>query len=141
TGTERVQGQHERYLLFVIDEAEGVADYVFDAIRSMTSGGISIVLMLANPRTRSSRFHRAAEGRTVVNFRMSCIYHPNVLAGREIVPGAVMREYVETMIDDGKEQHAEVVDAHDNDRDTFELPWRPGVIYAPDPEFMFRVLG
>jgi hypothetical protein len=140
-GTERTQGQHAPYQLFIIDEAEGVADYVFDAIRSMTSGGISIVLMLANPRTRSSRFHRAAEGRTVANFRISCIYHPNVLAGREIVPGAVMRDYVETMIDDGKTQHAEVVDAHDPDRDTFELPWRPGVIYHPDPEFMFRVLG
>jgi hypothetical protein len=140
-GTERAQGQHEQYQLFIIDEAEGVADYLFDAIRSMTSGGISIVLMLANPRTRSSRFHRAAEGRNVANFRISCIYHPNVLAGREVVPGAVMRAYVETMIDDGKEQHAEVVEKHDPDKDTFELPWRPGVIYAPDPEFMFRVLG
>lgn len=140
-GTERTQGQHAPYQLFIIDEAEGVADYVFDAIRSMTSGGISIVLMLANPRTRVSRFHRAGEGRNVVNFRISCVYHPNVLSGREIVPGAVMREYVETMIDDGKEQHAEVVEAHDPDQDTFELPWQPGVIYQPDPEFMFRVLG
>jgi hypothetical protein len=140
-GTERVQGQHEQYLMFVIDEAEGVAEYVFDAIRSMTSGGISIVLMLANPRTRTSRFHKAAASDRVASFRISCIHHPNVLAGREIVPGAVMRDYVETMIDDGETQHAEVVEAHDADAHTFELPWRPGIIYRPDPEFMFRVLG
>lgn len=140
-GSERVQGQHERYLMFVIDEAEGVADYVFDAIRSMTSGGISIVLMLANPRTRSSRFHHAAASSHSANFRISCVYHPNVLLGREVVPGAVSRDYVESMIDDGTTRHAEVVTAHDDDRHTFELPWRPGVIYAPDHEFMFRVLG
>lgn len=140
-GTERAQGQHGPYLLFVLDEAEGIADYVFDAVRSMTSGGLSIVLMLANPRTRASRFHRASEGANVANFRISCISHPNVVEGREVVPGAVRRAYVESMIDDGTTQHCEVVAEHDPDRHTFELPWRPGVIYAPNPEFMFRVLG
>lgn len=140
-GTERAQGQHGPYLMFVLDEAEGIADYVYDAVRSMTSGGVTIVLLLANPRTRTSRFHRAATGEDVANFRISCIYHPNVLSDREIVPGAVMRRYVESMIDDGQEQHAEIVDAHDEDAHTFDLPWRPGVIYQPDAEFMFRVLG
>lgn len=140
-GTERVQGQHEQYLLFVIDEAEGVADFVFDAIKSMSSGGIAIVLMLANPRTRTSRFHRMKEGQAVANFRISCLSHPNVLAGRDIIPGAVRRDYVETMIEDGDTRHCDVVQTHDPDVQTFELPWRPGVIYRPDPEFLFRVLG
>lgn len=140
-GTERAQGQHGPHLMFVLDEAEGIADYVYDAVRSMTSGGVAIVLMLANPRTRSSRFHRAAAGADVANFRISCVYHPNVLAGRELVPGAVQRRYVEQMIADGQTQHAEVVERHDPDLHTFELPWRPGTIYRPDHEFMFRVLG
>lgn len=140
-GTERAQGQHGPHLLFVLDEAEGIADYVYDAVKSMTSGGLAIVLLLANPRTRSSRFHRMGAADNVANFRMSCLYHPNVLADHEIVPGAVRRRYVEEMIDDGTTRHAEVVAAHDPDAHTFELPWRPGVIYAPDHEFMFRVLG
>jgi hypothetical protein len=140
-GTERVQGQHAPYLLFVIDEAEGVADFVYDAIKSMASGGIAIVILTANPRTRSSRFHKLKSGRQVVNFRISSISHPNVIAGRALIPGAVERAYVETMIDDGNTQHCEVVSAHDPDRHTFTLPWRPGVIYAPDAEFLFRVLG
>jgi hypothetical protein len=140
-GTERVQGQHAPYLLFVIDEAEGVADFVYDAIKSMASGGIAIVILTANPRTRSSRFHKLKSGRAVVNFRVSCIAHPNVRAGRALIPGAVERAYVEAMIDDGETQHCEVVSAHDPDCHTFELPWRPGVIYAPDAEFLFRVLG
>ncbi len=140
-GTERAQGQHGPHLLFVLDEAEGIADYVYDAVQSMTSGGLSIVLMLANPRTRYSRFHRISAGANVVNFRLSCIYHPNVLENREIVPGAVMRRYVEQMIDDGMTQHAEQVEQHDSDDHTFELPWREGTIYRPDAEFLFRVMG
>lgn len=136
-GTERVQGQHGRYNLYVLDEAEGVADFVFDAIRSMTSGGISIVLMLANPRTRTSRFHVIAEEPHVVSFRMSCLSHPNVRAGRELVPGAVRRQYVEEMI----AAHCEEVAAHEPDNFTFEVEWMPGKILLPDTEFLFRVLG
>lgn len=136
-GTERVQGQHGKYLMFVLDEAEGIADYVWNAVDSMTSGGISVVLMLANPRTRISKFHKAREFSNVRNFRISCLWHPNVLQGREVVPGAVRREYVEEMI----EKHCEAVTAHSADDHTFEVPWRPGVIFRPNAEFMFRVLG
>ena len=136
TGTERIQGQHGPYLMFVIDEAEGVADYVWNAIESMTSGGTVIVLMLANPRTRSSPFHRAAARADTASFRISCLWHPNVVAGRELIPGAVRREYVDAMI----ETHCQLVAEPDADRMTFSVPWRDG-IWAPDSEFMFRVLG
>lgn len=136
-GTERVQGQHGKYLLFALDEAEGIADYVWDAVKSMTSGGIAIVLMLANPRTRISRFHKARELPSVRSFRISCIWHPNVLAGREVVPGAVRRDYVESMLD----EHCETVAVHDEDEQTFTVPWRPGQIFKPDGEMLFRVLG
>lgn len=137
TGTERVQGQHEQHLIFVLDEAEGIDDYVWDALESMTSGGIVIVLMLANPRTRSSRFHKAGSDPRVTSFRISCVWHPNVLAGREVIPGAVRRDYVDGMID----RHCEAVPAHSPDDLTFEVPWRPGVVFKPDTEMLFRVLG
>lgn len=136
-GTERAQGQHGKYLMFVLDEAEGIDDYVWDAVDSMTSGGLSIVLMLANPRTRLSRFHREAAGAQVRSFRISCLHHPNVLSGQEVVPGAVRRAWVDDKID----KHCEAVEAHDADAYTFEIPWRPGVIYRPDAEFLFRVAG
>lgn len=137
SGTERVQGQHGRYLMFILDEAEGVADFVYEAVESMTSGGIAIVLMLANPRTRTSKFYKQRGRGDTENFRISCLYHPNVLADREIVPGAVRRHYVDAMLKD----HAEAVDSHSEDDHTFELPWQPGIVYKPDAEMMFRVLG
>lgn len=136
-GTERVQGQHGKYLMFIIDEAEGVADFVFDAIESMASGGIVIVLMLANPRTRTSQFYKQRTREDVVNFRISCLHHPNVLADKEIVPNAVRRQYVETMVTN----HCEETSTDEPDNHTFTLPWRDGIIYKPNAEFMFRVLG
>ena len=135
--TEGVQGQHGLYNLYILDEAEGVADFVFDAIRSMTSGGISIVLMAANPRTRSSRFHKIGTEPHVRSFRMSCLNHPNVIAGREIVPGAVRRQYVEEMLS----AHCQEAPTHNADEYTFEVAWHPGKIFLPDSEFLFRVLG
>lgn len=145
-GSHRVHGQHERYLIFVIDEGEGVADFVFDAVDSMTSGGISIVLMLANPQTRTSRFHKAGSHSDTRSFRISCLHHPNVIAGREIVPGAVKRQYVEKMT----EKHCQVVTRHNPDDHTFTLPYDvtvkgkslpAGTIFLPDAEYMFRVMG
>ena len=146
-GTERVQGQHGVYLMFVLDEAEGIPDFVWNAVDSMASGGICIVLMLANPRTRASRFYKAKKLSTVASFRISCVGHPNVIAGREVVPGAVRREYVQEMI----EKHCEVVAAHEEDQHSFCLPFPvqagdgavhpAGTIFLPNAEFLFRVLG
>jgi len=136
SGTERVQGQHGRYLMFVLDEAEGIPAFVWNAVNSMSSGGIVIVLMLANPRTRSSRFHKERESDNVASFQLSCLWHPNVLEGKDIVPGGVRRDWVDKMIDN----ECEVVTQHNPDKYTFEVPWRPG-IFEPSPEFMFRVLG
>ncbi len=145
-GTERIQGKHGEFLMFVLDEAEGVDAFVYDAINSMTSGGITIVLMQANPKTRTSKFHKIKDNSNCVSFRMSCINHPNVVAGREIVPNAVQREYVRSMI----EQHCEIAEEHNPDDETFELDWNvvvkdriypAGTIFKPNYEFCWRVLG
>lgn len=146
TGTTRIHGQHGEYLMFVLDEAEGIPDFVWGAVDSMASGGICIVLMLANPQTRSSKFHKQKSLSTVRNFRISCVQHPNVLQGREVVPGAVKRGYVEEMV----EKHCQVLALHDPDEHSFDLPFPvwvdgkelpPGTILKPNAEFLFRVLG
>jgi len=145
-GSHRIHGQHNRYLMFVLDEAEGIPGFVWRAVDSMASGGIVIVVMVANPETRSSTFHKQKNLSTVRSFRISCIHHPNVVQGREVVPGAVRREYVAEMI----EKHCEVITSHDEDRHTFELAFAvqigetvhpAGTVFLPNAEFMFRVLG
>lgn len=159
TGEEKTKGQHNEYLLFVIDEADGAEDFIFDAIDTMVSGGIYLVLMLANPRSRDSRFHQLRKYSHVRTLRISSLSHPNVVSGKEIIPGAVKRDFVEKEI----EKSCEVLHIHDDsctleehnkfhdeEKFTFELPYAvmvkeqrmpPGTIFRPSPEFMTRVLG
>jgi hypothetical protein len=136
TGTERAQGQHGEYLMFVIDEAEGVPKFVFDAVRSMSSGGICVVLVLRNPRTTICEAHKIRRESTCKSFRISCFDHPNVRGDREVIPGSVRRDYVEGML-----EGCEGVSEHREDDYTFELAWRKGIIYRPSLEFLWRVLG
>lgn len=136
TGTERAQGQHGEYLMFVLDEAEGIPKFIFDAVSSMASGGICIVLVLRNPRTTVCPAHKIRKQETTANFRISCIDHPNVMQDREIIPGAVRRQYVMDKLDE-----CEVVNEHSPDEYTFELPWQPGIIYRPSLEFLWRIHG
>lgn len=135
--TETIQGQHEAHQLYVVDEAEGVGAPFWKSREALISGGISIVLMCANPKTRASFFHRIAADPRCVSFQLSCLTHPNVLHNRDVVPSAVRRDYVTSMIDD----HCDEVTAHEPDALTFEVPWRKGKIYKPDAEFQYRVLG
>ncbi len=136
-GGERVQGQHGKFLMFVLDEAEGIPKFVYEAIDSMTSGGIVIVLMIANPKTRNSHFYHQAKYSNVLSMRMSCLQHPNVVADKTVVPGAVKRSYVTDMI----EKHCHEVDGPNPDLFHFQVPWDATTWYEPNNEFMFRVLG
>jgi len=136
SGTERAQGQHGDYLLFVIDEAEGIPDFVWDAVSSMASGGIVMVIIARNPRTRTSEAHKIRERAYCRPFRISCLDHPNVIHNREIVRASVTRDYIESML-----KETVRVEEHDEDKHTFELPWRPGEIYEPKQKFLWRVMG
>ncbi len=137
--TEALQGQHVAFQLFVLDEAEGLPSMLWDAIKAMTTGGISIVLMLANPRTRTSRFHQCVKLPYVKSFRLSGLWFPNVYHGKEIIPEATNRQFVDDLIDDP--EYCQVTDKHSEDEFTFEVHWRPGKIYLPKSGFLWRVMG
>lgn len=136
-GRERIQGQHAPFTLIVIDEAPGVENYVYDAIPNLTSGGIYIILMVGNPTSTTTRFHKEATREDCINFRMDTAWHPNVLADREIIPGAATRRFVLSQITD----HCELVDEHDPEAYTFSLAWEPALIYRPDSEYLNHVMG
>ena len=138
TGTERAQGQHGDYLMFVVDEAEGVESFVFDAIDSMASGGIAhIVLVARNPRTSSCRAHKIRKLPTTNALRISCLHHPNVVHNRDIVPASVTRRWVDEKIDEWCNLSKE----HNPDLYTFEVPWRDGIFEPADQRFLWRVMG
>lgn len=139
TGIERIQGQHHPYLMFIADEAEGISDVVFNALEGMDTGVVVIVLLLANPRTRSSKFHAIRELPYVVNFRINTLTHPNVVSGRQIIQGAATRDWVFRRLQN--EEYCDEVEEHDEDAHTFEVEWLPGKIFRPKAVTFWRILG
>lgn len=147
-GTSRIQGQHDEFLLFILDEAEGIPAFVFNAVDAMMTGGtVVICLMIANPQTRSSAFHKAGKLPGVARYRLSVLDFPNVVLGAPVVKGGTSREWVNAKI----VKHCSTVQTHNEDEHTFEVAWDvprddgtvypAGTIFLPDAEFMFRVMG
>lgn len=59
TKPENMQGFHEDNMLFIVDEASGVADPIMEAIFGTLSGDNNKLLMMGNPTKTTGAFHDA----------------------------------------------------------------------------------
>jgi len=57
TKPENMQGFHEDYMLFIVDEASGVEDKIMEAIDGTLSGPFNKLLMMGNPTRTSGTFY------------------------------------------------------------------------------------
>lgn len=94
--TERMGGFSGDQLLFIVDEASGVEENIFEAIEGNRAGGARVV-MFGNPTRTSGAFFEAFHDKADFwhTVRVSSEETPNVAAGRPIVPGLATREWVE----------------------------------------------
>jgi hypothetical protein len=60
---DRFQGFHQDNILFVVDEAPGVAEEIFEAIEGSMTSARARLLLLGNPTARSGTFYEAFHGR------------------------------------------------------------------------------
>ncbi len=136
-GEERSKGKHGPFILHILDEAEGVPEFYWDSVDAMMTGGtVVLAVAIANPKSRSTRFHKLGKRSGVKRYRLSVLDHPNVVSGADVVPGATSRRWVDEQID----HECELTDKHSEDDHTFEVPWRPG-IWRPSPKFLTMVMG
>jgi len=89
------QGVHHADLLVLIDEAPGIEDPIHEAIASLTVAGGNRRVMVGNPTEMGGAFFRAFQSGGWAKLHMSCLDHPNVVLGREVIPGAVTRRWIE----------------------------------------------
>lgn len=92
---EKVAGYSGDELLFILDEASGIPENIFEAIEGNRAGGASVV-MFSNP-TRTSgtffdAFHSKREFWHVIH--ISSRETPNAITGRRVVPGLATSEWV-----------------------------------------------
>lgn len=97
TGSEKSRegkfsGKHAPFMLFVLDEADAIPEFVYRGIESCMSGGHVRLLMLFNPRQQTGPVYmrEVEEAGNVVE--LTAFNHPNVKTGNDIFPGAVNRE-------------------------------------------------
>lgn len=93
---EAVAGVSGKHLLYILDESSGIPDTIFEAIEGNRAGGAR-VLMLGNPTRCEGEFFRSHTDKTEFykTIHISSEDTPNVLEGREVIPGLATREWVE----------------------------------------------
>ena len=88
----RFAGKHSEHLFFIVDEGDAVPEPCFKGIESCMSGQHERLLILFNPRaTRGKPYELERDGKARV-VEIPAFSHPNVITGRNIIPGAVSRE-------------------------------------------------
>ena len=144
-GAARVQGQHaivgsgdrSHASVHLFDEADKIDDpEVFNSVKTLVDKGVSLWLISLNPMTATAPV-QDLRGPSVRRYELSVLDHPNVQQGRDVIPGASNREWVEQKLGDW----AEEVSEHDPRAGTFELDWLPGRVFKPLPPWWWRVVG
>jgi hypothetical protein len=85
---ERMAGISGKNVLFIVDEASGVPEPIFEAIEGNRAGGAKI-LMTSNPTKTSGTFYNAFNEQRALwdTFHISSRETPNALTGQKIIPG------------------------------------------------------
>ncbi len=94
---DQFQGFHCENMLVVVDEAEGVAEPIYEAVEAVMTSAHPTLLLIGNPTTTSGGFHRAfhREKGIYETITMSALESPNVAAGRIVIPGLTTPAWVE----------------------------------------------
>jgi hypothetical protein len=91
----RVTGFHAPRLLVIVTEAQGIEPFAWEGILANTTGGDSRILAVGNPLNPSGKFFEVSRSPQWCSIQLSAFDHTNVVEGREIIPGAVTREFID----------------------------------------------
>ncbi|NQW16788.1 MAG: hypothetical protein HQ478_04805 [Chloroflexi bacterium] len=86
---DRFQGFHEGSILFVVDEAPGVDDEIFEAIEGSMTSARARLLLLGNPTSLSGTFYEAFHSKRQLwsTIHISAFDTPNLLQSPDEPPG------------------------------------------------------
>jgi len=153
----RFSGKHASHILFIVDEGDGVPDEIYEGIDSCMSGGFARLLVLFNPRAQRGPVFNMENANRARVVQLSSFNHPNVITGKDIIPGAVTRETVVRRINDWTRPAVE--GETPSDEESFDVPdclvgcevkSLQGLMYPPmksgkrvitDNAFSYMVLG
>ncbi len=89
------QGEHREYLLFITEETPGIHPAIMKAIENTKTGTKNAQLSVGNPDNVLDQLSLFADTPGVLKIRASGYDHPNIVVGREVIPGAVSSKSIE----------------------------------------------
>lgn len=132
---EAWSGFHAVNTMFVITEASGISDTVFDAIEGNLQGN-SRILLVFNPNTTTGYAARSQKSQRWSRFRLNSLTAPNVIHKQTIIPGQVDYNWITDKIDNWCERISKDNICVEDDDFEFEGNW-----YKPNDLFRVKVLG
>jgi hypothetical protein len=87
----KFSGKHAPHLLFIVDEGDAVPEEVYQGIESCMSGGMARMLIMFNPRAQAGHIYDMEANSRANVVHLSAFKHPNVVTGKDVIPGAVSR--------------------------------------------------
>ena len=91
---ENAMGFHAPHILVAIDEATGVDREIITALTGNLTGTNAQIVMICNPIDRDSYAFEAERSGEWTVIYISAFDHPNVDQDKEVIPGAVTREWI-----------------------------------------------
>ncbi len=95
TDESKLRGWHDRKLLVLVDESQGVAPWVWDSVAALCTGEENQVLAIGNPGPCVGAWYNIHQNPRWARLALSSLDHPNIVEGREIIPGGPSRGWVE----------------------------------------------
>ena len=95
---EGFQGWHAKAMLVIFDEASGISPKIYEAaLGAMAGGTIVRFVLIGNPTQNSGPFYDAFKDPAYNKVHISAFDTPNVQAKKQIIPGLVTWEWVESV--------------------------------------------
>lgn len=135
TNTEAWSGFHAVNTMFVVTEASGISETVFNAIEGNLQGN-SRLLIVFNPNTPTGYAARAMQSERFAKFRLSSLNAVNVKAKRRIIQGQVDYDWVADKV---RNWCAPIPNA-ERVEDEGDFVWE-GESFRPNDLFRVKVLG
>ncbi len=99
----RAQGFHAPHMLVITEETPGIDPAIMTALRNTAVGEHNIQLSVGNPDHQLDALHTYCLKDDVTHVIISALDHPNVVLGRDVIPGAQSRKGLKTLANDWEE--------------------------------------
>lgn len=132
---ESWSGLHAVHIMFVVTEASGIPELVYDAIEGNMQGD-SRELLVFNPNVPSGYAARAMSSDRFAHFRLDSLNAENVVSKKLIIPGQVDYEWVKDKV----KTWCSRIQPSDFNEGEGDFQWEGG-LYRPNDLFRVKVRG